>query len=213
MKKVFTIILTLCLLLCTVSCSVSDDMASGYQETDTNNTVPQINDEPVKEPSYTDEYDQIFRKIYPKISELDLNEKTATETIYTLNKGRIVYTVNETSVVFTNLDDNGFKIGVFWGADPALKSQEKRILVRSGYFSVASMSLEEQYNSILALLTDEEKAIAPSYDEFNNNKVLVNKSSSGGENYEYTNQNMTIKIEISGSYGKQTSRTLVYDIY
>ncbi len=75
------------------------------------------------------------------------------------------------------------------------------------------MSLEKQYNSLLALLTDEEKGIAPSYDEFNNNKVLVDKSASGGENYEYTYQNMTIEIQISGSYGKQTSRTLVCDIY
>lgn len=213
MKKVFTIFLALCLLLCIVSCSVSNDITSDHQETDTNNTVPQINNAPVKEHSNRDEYDQIFRNLYPKISELELNEKTATETIYTLNNGRIVYTVNETSVVYTNLDDNGFKIGIFWGADPALKSQEKRILVRSGYFSVASMTLEEQYNAILSVLTDEEKRIAPSYDEFNNNKILINKSSSGGENYEYTNQNMTIKIEISGSYGKQTSRTVVCDIY
>lgn len=213
MKKVFMIFLALYLLLCTVSCSVSDDMTNSRQETDINNTVPQMNNEQVKEPSNIDKYDQLFRKLYPKISELELNEKTAAETIYTLNNGRIVYNVSETAVVYTNLDDNGFKIGVFWGADPALDAQEKRILVRSGFFSVASMSLEEQYNSLLALLTDEEKGIAPSYDEFNNNKVLVDKLASGGEKYEYTYQNMTIEFHISGSYGKQTSHTLVCDIY
>ena len=210
MKK--TIVISMLLFLLILSgCSESE-----YGQTNIlpsgNNTTQELQELDDSEIENSDDYDKKFRAAYTGISELNLNEKTETKTVYTLDNGNVVYSIDKTSVVYTNLHDNGFKIGVFWGSDPCITTQKKRILVRSGYFSVASMSLEEQFKAILYMMTDKEKQTAPSYEELNANRRLVEKKPSGGEIYEYNCNSMIFKIEISASNGEHTSRTLVCDI-
>ena len=212
MKKLLSILLALAAILCFAGCESSqsqggiNDGGNTDDSTSSNQSLPQTNDMKL-------EYEELFRKLYPEVDNIPLNEETATKVVYAMNNGNVVFTVADTEVVYTNLDDNGFKIGVFWGNNPALTTQEKRILVRSGYFSVASMTLQEQYAAILAVLTEEEKELAPDFDVLESNKVLVETKVSGAQIYEYSTPKIKIKIEISGSYGKQTSRTVVCDIY
>ncbi len=219
MKKSIAFIFAIIMIFGIVGCT-GDDTTNNVQQNesstiDQNNSISDVdNSSLIDDNNETKEfYENLFRNKYPKISELILQESIReNETVYTLNQGNIMFKITDTSVVYLNMEDNGFKAGAFFGEDPALTTQKKRLLVRDGFSSLPKMSLQEQYEIVISLLTEEEKIKAPSFEEFNNNLTL-RKSGVGGRYLQYNNNELVIEIEESLKNGAIDARTIYYDVY
>lgn len=161
-------------------------------------------------------YKEIFLKKYSEIKNLPLKYKNDINIQYSNDNGNITFTIKDTSIEYLNVNKNWFKVGMYFENDPVLTTQNRRILVRSGFSTYPDISLEKQYEEIIYLIMQMEvvdKSFIPSYSDFQRNIKLTSKPF-GGNHYEYVpNDKVKFIVEESVKNGQVVDRTIFCDVF